>query len=86
MATESSPWARRVLTAGGPPALITAGLGVGATGVAGQAVERETGPVANGVANALGVDPQFGPVLLVLGGVVVLLSAFVVPWLYEGSA
>lgn len=83
---SSTPWGRRVVKAGGPPALITAALGVGATGVAGRAVERETAPVADGVASAIGVDSQFGPALLVVAAVLVLVVASIVPAAFEGHA
>jgi hypothetical protein len=63
--------------------VITAGIGVGATGVAGQRIETKTDPVATGVAGALGVDPGLGPILLVLAGVLVMAVAFVVPGLFE---
>jgi len=76
---------RRTVRAGGPPALITAGLGLGATGLAGPRVERTTDPVARSVVEAVGVGPGLGPVLLVLGAVLVFVVAFVVPGLFEDA-
>ncbi|MFB6069438.1 MAG: hypothetical protein ABEJ76_00325 [Halanaeroarchaeum sp.] len=75
---------RRALRAGGPPAGITAAIGVGASGVAGQGIERLTDPVATGVAGAVGLGHQAGPVLLVGIAVLVLTVAFVVPAIFEG--
>jgi hypothetical protein len=75
---------RRALTTGGPPAAITAGIGAGATGVAGDGIEAETEPVATGVARAVGLHPQVGPALLFVAAVVVLVVAFVVPGIFEG--
>lgn len=74
---------RRIITAGGPPALITAAIGIGATGVAGPGIESETEPIATGLAQTLGLDPQFGPVLLLVGAVLVMAVAFVVPGLFD---
>lgn len=75
---------RRIVKAGGPPAAITAGIGVGATGVAGRRIESQTDPVARGLAQTVGVDPQFGPALLLIGAVLIFALAFVVPGLFEG--
>lgn len=80
-----SSYPGRVLKAGGPPALITAGIGVGATGVAGQSIESETDPIATGLAESIGVDPQFGPALLLAGALVIMAVAFVVPGLFDDS-
>lgn len=74
---------RRIVKAGGPPALITAAIGVGATGIAGQAIESETEPVATGLARAVGLDPKFGPALLPVVAVLVFGLAFVVPGLFD---
>ncbi|WP_435348429.1 hypothetical protein [Haloarchaeobius sp. HRN-SO-5] len=73
----------RAVKAGGPPAVITAAIGVGATGVAGQGVETETAPVARGLAQTIGVDPQLGPALLLVLAVVILAVALVVPGLFD---
>ncbi|WP_276257943.1 hypothetical protein [Haloglomus litoreum] len=74
---------RRIIRAGGPPALITAAIGVGATGIVGPEIESETEPVATGLARALGLDPGLGPALLLALAVLVLGVAFVVPGLFE---
>lgn len=74
---------RRIITAGGPPALITAAIGVGATGIAGPGIESETEPIADGLAQTVGLDPQFGPVLLLVGAVLIIALAFVVPGLFD---
>lgn len=71
------------MKAGGPPAVITAGLGIGATGVAGPGIETKTDPIASGAAQAVGVDPGPGPVVLVVVAVLVLAVALVVPGLFE---
>jgi hypothetical protein len=76
---------RRAVRSGGPPAVITAGLGVGATGVAGPRIESKTDPVARALAQTVGVDPQFGPVLLLAGAVLVFGLALVVPGLFDDS-
>lgn len=83
MATDSGSHARRVVKAGGPPALVTAGMGVGATGVLGEGVKRSVKPVASGLANAVGLSPAIGPPLLIAIGAVVLVVAFFVPGLFE---
>jgi hypothetical protein len=77
---------RRIVKAGGPPALITAAIGVGATGIVGPGVEAETEPIATGLARAVGFDPRFGPTLLLAGAVLIVALAFVVPGLFEGSS
>jgi hypothetical protein len=74
---------RRAVTAGGPAAAITAGIGVGATGVAGPGIETRTGPVARQVADAVGMSPQFGPALLILAAFAVVILAFVAPGLFR---
>ncbi|WP_265110026.1 hypothetical protein [Halosolutus halophilus] len=74
---------RRAAKAGGPPAVITAGIGVGATGVAGQGIETETDPVARGAARAVGADPQMGPAVLLVVAVLILTVALVVPGLFD---
>lgn len=80
---KSSNRAVRAVKAGGPPAVITAGLGVGSTGVAGQGIETKTDPVASSVAQTVGLDPQLGPVLLLVIAVLILVVALVVPGLFE---
>jgi len=80
---QSSP--KRALKAGGPPAVITAGIGIGATGIAGQGIENRTDPIAGSIARMGGIDPQWGPLLLVVLGVLVLVVGFVVPSLFEGD-
>jgi len=75
--------AARVLKAGGPPALITAGFGVGATGVAGQGIEARTDPLVTGVAEAIGLGPGLGPALLVGLSILILVVAVFVPGLFE---
>jgi hypothetical protein len=77
--------ANRAVKAGGPPAVITAGIGVGATGIAGQGIETKTDPIANGVAQTVGFDPQLGPLLLFVITVLILAVAFVVPSLFENN-
>lgn len=74
---------RRILKVGEPPVVITAGIGLGATGIAGQRIESHTAPVARGLAQTVGVDPQFGPAVLLLGVVLVGIPAFVVPGLFD---
>lgn len=74
---------RRIIKAGGPPALVTAAIGVGSTGIAGKGIESETKPVATGLARAVGLDPQLGPVLLLGVAVLVFGLAFVVPGLFD---
>lgn len=86
MTKQPSSRPTRALKAGGPPAAITAGIGAGATGVAGNSIEAKTDPVANGVAAAVGLDPQAGPVLLFGLAVLVLVVAFVLPGIFEGHA
>ncbi|MFC6988852.1 hypothetical protein ACFQJD_09310 [Haloplanus sp. GCM10025708] len=76
--------ASRAVKAGGPPAVVTAGIGIGATGVAGHGIETKTDPVARSVAQAVGADPRLGPILLLVVAVLVLVVAFVVPGLFEG--
>lgn len=73
----------RAAKAGGPPALITAALGVGSTGVAGRGIEAKTAPVARGAADAVGVSSELGPVLLLLAAALVVVVAFVVPGVFE---
>ena len=75
--------ANRAVKTGGPPAAITAGIGIGATGVTGDGIETRTDPVANGAASVVGTDPQMGPVLLLAAAVFVLAVAFVVPALFD---
>lgn len=58
MSSQPSSRPRRALKAGGPPATITAGLGVGATGIAGNGIEAKTEPIADGVAQTIGLDPH----------------------------
>lgn len=81
----STSYPRRAVTAGAGPALITAGIGVGATGIAGTGIESETEPVATGVAQAVGLDPQLGPAVMLVGAVLVMVLAFVVPGLFEDA-
>lgn len=83
MSGDSQTHIRRVLRAGGPPALITAGFGVGATGVLGEGIEREVDPIAAGVANTVGLPELFGPPVLMVLGLLVLVVAFFVPGLFE---
>lgn len=85
MASESAR-GRRALRASGPPAAITAGLAVASTAIAGARVEAMTDPVATTAARTLGLDPSLGPAILFGVAVFVLLVAFVVPGLFEGSA
>ncbi|MFB6107617.1 MAG: hypothetical protein ABEJ82_02100 [Haloplanus sp.] len=73
------------MKAGTPPAAITAGIGVGATGVAGDGIESETKSIAVGVAQAVGVDPQFGPLLLIAGAVLIMALAFILPGVFEDA-
>jgi hypothetical protein len=81
---ETSSRVVRAVKAGGPPAVITAGLGVGSTGVAGRGIERSTEPVARSVAQTVGVDPRLGPILLLAVAVLIVAAALVVPGLFEG--
>ncbi|KAB1194633.1 hypothetical protein GJR96_14755 [Haloferax sp. MBLA0076] len=74
---------RRAVKAGGPPAVITAGIGVGATGLVGQRIESKTDPIARGVAQTLGIDPQMGPAVLVVVAILVFAVALVVPELFD---
>jgi hypothetical protein len=76
---------RRTVKSGAPVALVTAGLGVGATGIAGQRVERASAAVVGALADAVGVDPGLGPALLVLGAVLVFALAFVAPGLFRDA-
>ncbi len=73
----------RALKAGGPPALITAGIAIASTGIAGQGLEKETRPIATAVASVIGTDPQFGPLLLLGIAVLILPVAVVMPGLFE---
>lgn len=75
---------RRALRAGGPPAAITAAIGLGATGVAGGNIERRTEPIARAAAEAVDVDPRLGPALLIGVALLVLFVAFALPGLFEG--
>jgi F0F1-type ATP synthase membrane subunit c/vacuolar-type H+-ATPase subunit K len=81
---ETSSRAVRAVKAGGPPALITAGLGIGSTGIAGRGIETSTEPVARSVARTVGVDPRFGPALLLAIAVLIVAVALIVPGLFEG--
>ncbi|MFB6111187.1 MAG: hypothetical protein ABEJ35_01480 [Halobacteriaceae archaeon] len=83
MSGSSQTHARRVLKAGGPPALITAGFGVGATGILGNGIESKVDPIATGAAGVIGLSPEFGPALLMLLGVIVMVVAVFVPGLFE---
>jgi len=84
MASQPSSRPRRALKAGGPPAAITAGIGAGATGVAGNDIEAQTDHVATGVARIVGLDPEMGPALLFVVAVLVLVVAFLLPAIFEG--
>jgi hypothetical protein len=64
-------------------AAITAGIGVGATGVAGTDIEARTNPVARELASAVGVESHWGPMLLILAAIVVVALAFVAPGLFS---
>ena len=75
--------ASRALKTGGPSAVVTAGIGVGATGVAGPDVETKTEPVAAAAANGIGADPRLGPVVLFGAAVLVLVVALFVPGLFD---
>ena len=77
--------AHRAVKSGGPPAVITAGIGVGATGIAGRGIETKTDPIASGAAQTIGVDPQLGPLLLFVLAVLILAVAFVVPGLFDDN-
>ncbi|MFB6109625.1 MAG: hypothetical protein ABEJ60_01970 [Halodesulfurarchaeum sp.] len=83
MATDTESHGRRVVKAGGPPALITAGLGVGATGVLGDGVKRAAKPVADGLSTGIGISPALGAPLLMALGVLVFVVAVFVPGLFE---
>ena len=85
MAGQPSSRPARALKAGGPPAAITAAIGAGATGVAGNGIKAQTKPIADGVAQTIGLGPQLGPVLLLVLAVLVLVVAFVVPGIFEGT-
>ena len=61
------------------------GCVVGATGVAGRGIESKTEPVATELAQTLGVDPGFGPALLLVGALLVVAVAFVVPGLFDDA-
>lgn len=74
----------RAVKGGGPVALITAGIGVGATGIAGQTIEAKTAPVASEAAQAIGVAPALGPSVLLVVAVLVLGVAVLVPGLFDG--
>lgn len=73
----------RTVKAGGPPAAITAGIGVGATGVAGQNIEAKTDPIARGAAQAVGADPQLGPIMLLAVAGLIGVVALFVPGLFD---
>ena len=73
----------RALKAGGPPALITAAIAIASTGIAGPGLENETRPIATAVASFIGLDPQFGPLLLLGIAVLILPVAVVMPGLFE---
>ncbi|MDS0282689.1 hypothetical protein [Haloarcula onubensis] len=73
----------RALKAGGPPALITAGIGIGATGVAGEGIESQTYPIAASLADFIGIAPRLGPIAVVAIAVCILPVALVVPGLFE---
>lgn len=75
---------RRALRGGGPVAVITAAIGVGATGLAGPQIESETAPVATEAAHAVGVEPALGSSVLLVAAVLVLGVALVVPALFDG--
>ena len=85
MTRSATSYPRRAVRAGAAPALITAGIGVGATGIAGERIEAETEPVTTGVAQAVGLDPQLGPAVVVLLALLVMVLAFVVPGLFEDA-
>lgn len=74
---------RRILREGGPPVVITAGIGVGATGIAGQRIQSHTAPVARGLAQAVGVDPQLGPAVVLFGAVLIGVLAVIAPGLFD---
>jgi len=86
MASQPSSRPTRALQAGVPPAAITAVIGIGATGIAGNSIEARTDPIATGVAQTIGLGPQLGPALFLAGAVFVLVAAFVVPAIFEGHA
>lgn len=73
----------RAIKAGGPPALITAGIGVGATGIAGKQIESQTEPVANTLAQTVGLNLQLGPALLLLVAILVFALAIIMPGLFD---
>lgn len=75
---------RRAVRGGGPVAAITAAIGVGATGIAGESIESQTGPVATEAARAVGLESALGPSVLLVTAVLVLGVALVVPGLFEG--
>ncbi|CQR50370.1 MULTISPECIES: hypothetical protein [Haloferax] len=75
--------ARRAAKTGGPPALITAGIGVGATGAVGSRIESQTTPVARGAAQTVGVEPELGPFVLLVAAALVLVVALFVPELFD---
>ncbi|EMA00188.1 hypothetical protein [Haloferax denitrificans] len=84
MSNEGLPQrATRAAKTGGPPALITAGIGVGATGAVGSRIESRTAPVARGAAQTVGVDPELGPFVLVVAAALVLVVALFVPELFD---
>lgn len=86
MTTEpDSSRLRQALKGGGPVAIITAGLGVGATGIAGQGVESKTAPVAGEAAELIGLAPELGPSVLLAAAVVIFGVALVVPGLFLGT-
>lgn len=82
--SDDSSRIRRALRGGGPVAVITAAIGVGATGLAGPQIESQTAPVATEAAQAVGVAPALGPSVLLVAALLVLGVAVVVPGLFDG--
>jgi hypothetical protein len=73
----------RAAKAGGPPAVITASVCVGASGVAVRGIEARTDPVASGAVQAIGAAPETGPVVSLVIAVLILAVVPVVPGLFE---
>jgi hypothetical protein len=69
--------------AGGPLAVRTAGIGVGATGIAGQHIEMGTAPLAREVAQAIGGDPAMASIRLIGPAVAMGAVAFGLPRVFN---
>ena len=70
---------------GGPVAIITAAIGISATGIAGQEIRSKTAPVTREVAQIIGVAPEMGPFVVLVGAVLIFVVAIILPGLFLGT-